>query len=88
MLAKGFIRASKIPFGSPVLFVKKADGSLHLCVDYRKLNDITIKNRYPLPLISELFDRFKHAKIYSRFNLYDAYNQLPIAREDEWKMAF
>ena len=59
---KGFIRPSKSPFGSPVLFVKKPDGSLRLCVDYRKLNDITIKNRYALPLISELFDRLKSAK--------------------------
>ena len=59
MLAKGFIRPSKSPFGSSVLFVKKPDGSLHLCVDYRKLNDITIKNRYLFPFISELFDRIK-----------------------------
>jgi len=88
MLAKGFIRPSKSPFGSPVLFVKKADGSLRLCVDYRKLNDITIKNRYPLPLISELFDRLKHARIYTRLDLQDAYNQLRIARGDEWKTAF
>ena len=83
MLAKGFICPSKSPFRSPVLFVKRADGSLRLCVDYRKLNDITIKNRYPLSLISELFDCLKHAKVYSRLDLQDAYNQLRIARGDE-----
>ena len=88
MVAKGFIRPSKSPFGSPVLFVKKPDGSLRLCVDYRKLNDITIKNRYALPLISELFDRLKSAKLYTRLDMADAYNQLRIANGDEFKTAF
>ena len=88
IVAKGFIRPSKSPFGSPVLFVKKPDGSLRLCVDYRKLNDITIKNRYALPLISELFDRLKNAKLYTRLDMADAYNQLRIAESDEYKTAF
>ena len=88
MLAKGFIRPSKSPFGSPVLFVKKPDGSLRLCVDYRKLNEITVKNRYPLPLISELFDRIKSAKFFSRFDMKEAYNRIRIAQGDEWKTAF
>ena len=88
MVAKGFIRPSKSPFGSPVLFVIKPDGSLRLCVDYRKLNDITIKNRYALPLISELFDRLKNAKLYTRLDMADAYNQLRIAEGDEFKTAF
>jgi hypothetical protein len=88
MVAKGFIRPSKSPFGSPVLFVKKPDGSLRLCVDYRKLNDITIKNRYALPLISELFDRLKNAKYFTRLDMADAYNQLRIAEGDEYKTAF
>ena len=88
MIAKGFIRPSKSPFGSPVLFVKKADGSLRFCVDYRKLNDLTIKNRYALPLISELFDRLKNAKYFTRLDMADAYNQLRIALGDEWKTAF
>ena len=61
-LCKGFIRPSTSPFGSPVLFVKKPDGSLHLCIDYRALNWITIKNRYPLPLISKLLNRFRCKK--------------------------
>jgi hypothetical protein len=83
MVAKGFIRLSKSPFGSPVLFVKKPDGSLRLCVDYRKLNEITVKNRYALSLMSELFDRLKNAKYYTRLDLADAYNQLRIAAGDE-----
>ena len=87
-LAKGRIRPSKSPFGSPILFVKKADGSLRLVVDYRKLNALTVKNRYPLPLISELFDRLKNSKYYTRLDMQDAYNQLRIALGDEWKTAF
>ena len=88
MLARGWIRPSKSPFGSPILFVKKADGSLRLVVDYRKLNALTVKNRYPLPLISELFDRLKNAKYYTRLDMQDAYNRLRIAPGDEWKTAF
>jgi hypothetical protein len=88
MVAKGFIRPSKSPFGSPVLFVKKPDGSFRLCVDYRKLNEITIKNRYALPLMSELFDRLKSAKYYTRLDMADAYNQLRVAAGDEFKTAF
>ena len=88
MLARGWIRPSKSPFGSPILFVKKADGSLWLVVDYRKLNTLTVKNRYPLPLISELFDRLKNAKYYTRLDMQDAYNQLRVASGDEWKTAF
>src|SRR6202000_1019668 len=88
MVAKGFIRPSKSPFGSPVLFVKKPDGSSRLCVDYRKLNEITIKNCYALPLMSELFDCLKNAKYYTRLDMADAYNQLRIAAGDEYKTAF
>ena len=88
MLARGWIRPSKSPFGSPILFVKKPDGSLRLVVDYRKLKSMTIKNRYPLPLISELLDRVKGAKYYTKLDLCDAFNQLRIALGDEWKTAF
>ena len=88
MLEKGFIRPSKSPFGSPILFVKKPDGFLRLCVDYRKLNELTIKNHYPLPLISELFDRLKHVKYFTRLDMQDAYNRIRIAESDEWKTAF
>jgi len=76
MLAKGWICPSKSPFGSPILFVKKSDGSLRLVVDYRKLNAMTIKNRYPLPLISELLDRIKNALYFTKLDLCDAFNQL------------
>ena len=75
-LAKGFIQESKSPAGAPILFAPKKDGSLRLCVDYRGLNSITIKNRYPLPLITEIMDRVTGAKYFSKINLKDAYYQL------------
>ena len=87
-LAKGFITPSESPAGSPILFVKKKDGSLRLCVDYQRLNDITIKNRYPLPLIGDLLDQLRHAKIYTKIDLRGAYNLLRIAPGEEWKTAF
>ena len=69
MLGKGFIRASNSPAGAPILFVKKKDGSLRLCVDYRGLNKITRKNRYPLPLIGNLLDQLGAAKIFTKIDL-------------------
>lgn len=87
-LSKGFIRASRSPAGSPILFVKKKDGSLRLCVDYRALNAITVKNRYPLPLIPEALDRLRQAKIYTKMDLRGAYNLVRIKEGDEWKTAF
>src|SRR5204863_4813337 len=87
-LRKGFIRPSTSPFGSPVLFVKKPDGSLRLCIDYRALNRITIKNRYLLPLISELLDRLKGAKFFTKLDVREAFNRLRIAVGDEHKTAF
>ena len=87
-LAKGFITPSEFPAGSPILFVKKKDGNLRLCVDYRRLNDITIKNRYPLPLIGDLLDQLRHAKIYTKIDLRGAFNLLRIAPGEEWKTAF
>jgi len=87
-LRKGFIRPSTSPFGSPVLFVKKPDGSLRLCIDYRALNRITIKNRYPLPLIPELLDRLKGAKFFTKLDVREAFNRLRIAHGDEFKTAF
>lgn len=87
-LAKGFIAPSESPAASPILFVKKKDGSLRLCVDYRRLNNITIKNRYPLPLISDLLDRLRHARYFTKIDLRGAYNLLRIAEGDEWKTAF
>ena len=66
LLAKGYIRQSKSPYGAPVLFVDKKDGKLRLCVDYRTLNNVTVKNSYPLPRIDDLFDQLAGAKYFSR----------------------
>jgi transposase InsO family protein len=87
-LSKGFIRSSRSPAGSPVLFVKKKDGTLRLCVDYRGLNKITIKNRYPLPLIPETIDRLHRAKVFTKLDLRSAFNLIRIKEGDEWKTAF
>ena len=87
-LQKGFIRPSTSPAGAPILFVKKKDGSLRLCVDYRALNRLTVKNRYPLPLISEALDRLVGAKIYTKLDIRSAYNLIRIREGDEWKTAF
>lgn len=87
-LAKGRIRHSRSPAASPVLFVPKKDGSLRLCVDYRGLNRITIKNRYPLPLISEIMDRASGAKFFSKLDVKDAYYRIRVKEGDEWKTAF
>ena len=87
-LANGFIRPSKSPAGAPILFDRKPDGSLRLCVDYWGLNNITIKNRYPLPLIGELLDRFGQAKRFTQLDLTNAYYRMRIREDDEWKTAF
>ncbi|SAL95633.1 hypothetical protein, partial, partial [Absidia glauca] len=87
-LAKGFIRHSQSPAGAPILFVKKKDQSLRLCVDYRGLNKVTIKNRYPLPLITEMIDKLKTATIFTKIDLRGAYNLVRIKEGDEWKTAF
>jgi hypothetical protein len=87
-LSRGFIRPSSSPAGAPILFVKKKDGTLRLCVDYRGLNRITIKNRYALPLISELIDRFQGSRVFTRLDLRGAYNLVRIAAGEEWKTAF
>ncbi|KAH0604594.1 uncharacterized protein H6S33_006262 [Morchella sextelata] len=76
------------PAGAPVLFVKKADGTLRLCVDYRGLNELIVKNRYPLPLIRETLDRLSKAKWYTKLDLHQGYNQIRMAEDEEWKTAF
>ena len=87
-LAKGFIRASASPVGSLVLFVPKKDGTKRLCIDYRKINEITIKDRYPLPLANELRDRLQGAKIFTKLDLRGAYNLVRMKEGEEWKTAF
>ena len=87
-LANGFIRPSKSPAGAPILFVRKSDGSLRLCVDYRGLNNLTIKNRYPLPLIGESLDRLGRARRFTQLDLTSAYHRMRIREGDEWKTAF
>jgi len=87
-LTKSFICHSSSPAGAPVLFVTKADGSLRLCVDYRGLNEITVKNRYPLPLIQETLARLSKAKWFTKLDLRRAYNLVRIAEGEEWKTAF
>jgi len=88
LLAKGFIKPSTSPFGTPVLFVHKKEGTLRLCVDYRALNKITIKNRYPLPRIEELMDHLAGAKYFFKIDLYSGYHQIRIKKEDTHKTAF
>lgn len=88
LMQAGFIRPSKSPFGAPLLLVKKKDGSMRMCVDYRALNEITIKNSYPLPRIDELFDRLQGAKIFSKIDLRNGYHQIRIHPDDVEKTAF
>ena len=87
-LKKGYIRASKSPAGYPIIFVPKKDGSLRLCVDYRHLNSITIKDRHPLPLIHEIQDRIQGAKYFSKYDITNAYHRIRIKPGHEWKTAF
>lgn len=87
-LAKGFIHQSKSPLSSGFFFVKKKDGSLRPCIDFRALNKITVKNTYPLPLISVLFDQIRGASVSSKIDLQGAYNLIRIREGDEWKTAF
>lgn len=87
-LPRGVIRNSTSPAGAPIIFVKKSDGTLRLCVDYRGLNEITIKDRYPLPLMEETWARLSKAKYYTKLDLRWGYNQIRIAEGDEWKTAF
>ncbi|KAL0546479.1 hypothetical protein IC582_016389 [Cucumis melo] len=88
LLDKGFIRLSVSPWGAPVLFVKKKDGSMRLCIDYRELNKVTVKNRYPLPRIDDLFDQLQGATVFSKIDLRSGYHQLRIKDGDVPKTAF
>ncbi|GJQ92138.1 putative reverse transcriptase domain-containing protein [Tanacetum coccineum] len=82
LLEKGFIHSSSSPWGALVLFVKKKDGSFRMCIDYRELNKLTVKNRYPLPRIDDLFDQLQGSSVYSKIDLRSSYHQLRIREED------
>jgi hypothetical protein len=88
MLSKGLIRPSASPWGSPILFVDKRDGTIRLCVDYRRLNEVTIKNKYPLPKIKDLFDQLNGAKVFSKIDLRTGYHQLKVHESNIPKTAF
>jgi hypothetical protein len=76
MMEKGYIRPNVSPWGAPVLFVKKKDGTLRLCIDYRQLNKVTIKNKYPLPRIDDLFDQLGGVSVFSKIDLRSGYHQV------------
>ena len=88
LVDKGFIRPSVSSWGAPILFVKKKDETLRLCVDYRQLNRVTIKNKFPLPRIDDLFDQLQGARVFSKIDLRSGYHQLKIMKIDIPKTAF
>nr|KAJ0207233.1 hypothetical protein LSAT_V11C500291490 [Lactuca sativa] len=88
LLEKGFIRPSNSPWGAPVLFVKKKDGSMRMCIDYRELNKVTIKNKYPLPHIDDLFDQLQGVSYFLKTDLRSGYHQLKVHEQDVPKTAF
>ncbi|KAL4032750.1 hypothetical protein IC575_005832 [Cucumis melo] len=88
LVDKGYIRPSVSPWGAPVLFVKKKDGTLRLCIDYRQLNKVTIHNKYPLPRIDDLFDQLRGAALFSKIDLRSGYHQLKVRESDIAKTAF
>ena len=88
LLDKGFIRPSVSPWGAPVLFVKKKDGRMRLCIDFKELNRVTVRNKYPLIRIEDLFDQLQGAQVFSKIDLRSGYHQLKIKTADVPKMAF
>ena len=88
LLDLGFIRPSSSPWGAPTMFVKKKDGSRRMVIDYRELNSVTVKNRYPLPRIDDLFDQLQGASVFSKMDLRSGFHQVRVRAEDVQKTAF
>jgi hypothetical protein len=88
LMERGYIRPSVSPWGAPILFVKKKDGTLRLCIDFRQLNKVTVEKKYPLPRINDLFDQLKNEKIFSKIDLRSGYHEVRIKEEDINKTAF
>jgi hypothetical protein len=88
LLRKGYIRPSVSPWGASILFIKKKDGTLRLCIDFRQLNKATVKNKYPLPQIVDLFDKLRGAKLFLNIDLRSGYHQVRIKEEDINKTTF
>src|SRR3954470_2239142 len=88
LLKNGSIKPSVSPFGAPVIFIKKKDGTLHMCINYHALNNITIKNHFPIPLINDLTNRLFRAKVFTKIDLHSGYNQIRIHKDDIEKTAF
>ena len=88
LLDRGFIRPSSSPWGAPILFLKKKDGTHRMCIDYRELNKLTVKNRYPLPRIDDLFDQLQGEAWFSKIDLRSGYHQMRVREEDVQKTAF
>jgi len=87
LFAKGYIKPSKSPYGAPIFFIHKKDGTLRMCVDYKALNKVIVKNQYPLPRIDDLFDRLLGVKMFNRIDLHFEYYQIRITEGDKEKIA-
>ena len=88
LLDRGLIKPSSLPYGAPVLLVKKKNGTYRMCVDYRALNKITIKNRFPIPRVDDLLDKLRGSTVFSKIDLKSGYHQVRMVEEDVYKTAF